>query len=190
MESDKQTIISQYGNSPSIRQMIDNLNDCIDPQVDIDAFYNDIWNIETATGYGLDVWGRIVCIGRVLAVASSEYFGLESSVAHVASGVGFGQGPFYAGQPTTGNYPLSDDAYRLLIYAKALANICDGSIKALNQILLYLFPGRGNCYVVNNNDMTMVYKFDFTLSPVEKAIVSNSGVLPVTAGVSASVSSP
>jgi hypothetical protein len=180
-----QTIISQYSSSPTLVSLIHSFNDWIDPSSDIEAFYDLIWNIDTAQGYGLDVWGRIVGVNRVLNVAAGAYFGFTGPSG--TSGDPFGQSPLYSGQPTTGNFALSDDGFRTLILAKAAANICDGSIPSINQILLTLFPGRGNCYVVDNNDMTMVYHFEFILTPVEAAIVQQSGVLPRPVGVFASV---
>jgi hypothetical protein len=126
-------------------------------------------------------------------------------------------GAFYSGFGLTSNYSLSDEAYRKLIMAKAAQNLSSCSIADINQILLRLFPNRGNCYCADgyqggqwfgfqesitalpfnqgqfyageplNNVMTMQYVFDFQLSPVEMAIVSNSGVLPKPTGVIASV---
>jgi hypothetical protein len=189
MENFSATIISQYANSPAIFQLISSMNDYIDPSADIDKFYDLLWNVDTAEGYGLDVWGRIVGVGRILQVASGIYFGFAEA-ADVTSEAPFNSGgPFYSGGATTGNFEISDDAYRVLIFAKALANICDGSIPATNQVLLNLFPGRGNAYVTDGGDMTMTYTFAFTpiLTPVEFAIVAQSGVLPRPAGVAATV---
>ena len=179
------TVLSQYANSPILLQLISNYCECIDQTANFDAFYNNIWNIDTAQGYGLDVWGRIVGVNRVLQVTSATYFGFQE--ADDPSEVGFNQAPFYAGQAVISNYPLSDSAYRTLIFAKALSNISDGSIKSINQLLLNLFPGRGNCYVTDGRNMTMTYTFKFQPTPVEIAIIQESGVLPKPAGVSATV---
>lgn len=62
----EQTIISQYGNSPTLLALIQNMNDNIDPRADIDNFFNFIWNVDTAQGFGLDIWGRIVGINRII----------------------------------------------------------------------------------------------------------------------------
>lgn len=185
MDNPSRTIISQYSQSPAINQLITGWNDNLDAGALIDNFYNLVWNVETAVGWGLDVWGRIVGVGRTLQIAATKYFGFEEATD--VSADPFGQSPFYQGQPVTSNYVLSDEGFRVLILAKALANISNGSCAALNQILLLLFPGRGNCYVVDNLDMTFDYVFDFALSPVELAIVSNSGVLPKPAGASVTV---
>lgn len=181
------TLISQYANSPVLLQLISNMDDNIAPGANLNAFYNLVWNVDTAQGYGLDVWGRIVGIGRVLQVsAPTSWFGFKEAT----DAAGFNQAPFSSGTALTSNFALSDAAFRTLILAKALANICDGSIKAINQILINLFAGLGNCYVTDGLDMTMTYTFSFPLTPVQLAIVSNSGVLPKPAGVSVTVVHP
>lgn len=60
------TVISQYANSPRICGLVQRWNACLDPSANITAFYDDVWNIETAIGYGLDVWGRILGTGRTV----------------------------------------------------------------------------------------------------------------------------
>lgn len=181
-----QTIISQYANSPILTQLIADFDSYVDQTQNFDAFYDLIWNVDTAQGYGLDIWGRIVGVSRILQIPSGgTYFGFEESDAGPVGT--FGQSPFYNGETTTSSYILSDDAYRTLIFAKALANICDGSIPAINQLLLNLFPGQGNCYVTDGQNMTMTYTFKFVLNPVQAAIVTQSGVLPKPVGVVATV---
>lgn len=180
------TAISQYANSPILMGMVANFFGAADQTANFDAFHDNIWNILTANGYGLDVWGRIVGVARVINVANSNrYLGFEE--ATVISGDPFGQSPFYVGVPLTSNFALSDTAFRVLILAKALSNISDGSIKSINNILMSLFAGRGNAYVTDGNNMTMTYTFKFALQPVELAIISQSGVLPRPCGVAATI---
>jgi hypothetical protein len=93
----------------------------------------------------------------------------------------------------TTNYTLLDGPFRTLILAKALANISNATIPAINQILINLFgpegllPVEGNCYVTDGLNMTMTYTFGSTLTPVQLAIVQQSGVLPRPCGVEATV---
>ena len=193
MQDFERTILSQYSNSPTIRQLIQNMNAYIDPTANIQAFYDLVWNVNTAVGYGLDVWGRIVGVGRVLQLAAQDFFGLEDPGGSEASGLPFNQAPFYHGSPTTSNYALLDGPFRALIFAKALANISDGTIPSINQILINLFgasgplPLVGNSYVTDGEDMTMTYTFSTMLDPVTEAIVFQSGALPKPCGVAASV---
>jgi Protein of unknown function (DUF2612) len=179
------TVISQYANSPILTQLISNFDQYVDQTLNFDNFYDFIWNVASAQGFGLDIWGRIVGVQRVLQVQGSVlYFGFEESAP---SGTPFGTQPFYSGGTITSNFALSDAAFRVLIYAKALANISNGSIPAINQLLLNLFPGRGNCYVTDNGGMVMTYTFLFHLSATELAILGQTGVLPKPVGVTTSI---
>jgi uncharacterized protein DUF2612 len=185
------TVLSQYANSPTIMQLITNMSAYLDPRTNINNFYTLLWNIQTAQGYGLDVWGRIVGVGRVLTISAGTYFGFQGPSG--ASGTGFNQAIFYNGEPSTSNYSLLDGPFRALILAKAFANICNATIPAINQILINLygqngpFPLPGNSYCTDGEDMTMTYTFPSNLTPVEIAIVNQSGVLPKPAGVSVTV---
>ncbi len=207
------TVISQYANSPVLTRLIENLFEYIDQTRDVDAFFDLVMNLNTAQGYGLDVWGRIVGVNRILQVASGDWFGFEEALPGSYT---FGQAALFSGEDLTDNFALSDEPYRTLILAKAAANITSGSIPAINRILMGLFPHRGNAYVTEGQrlgswfgfaesvnafgfnqaafysgqsitTMTMTYTFEFQLSPVELAIVQNSGVLPKSTGVAASV---
>jgi len=174
------TVLSQYANSPIIMQLVQNFSAYFDQTQNIDAFFDTIFNINTAQGYGLDVWGRIVGVNRVIAIQTSSAFGFQEAGA---SATGFEQGSFFSGGSVTSNFALSDDAFRILIFAKALSNISDGSIASCNQILLALFPNRGNCYVVDGLNMTMTYTFTFATSDVEQSFIQGSGILPKPTGV-------
>lgn len=208
-----ETVISQYANSKTITRMITDFAADIDQTKNFSDFFDYIMNVDTAGSYGLDVWGRIVGVNRVLAISTpGAYFGFEES----QEAAGFNQAPFYNGANLTTNYRLTDKAYRTLILVKALANISQCSIPVLNRMLMTLFPNRGNCYVTEGyhggpwfgfeeatdahgfnqaifyggqaiERMIMTYTFEFPLTPVELAIVRNSGVLPKPTGVKATV---
>lgn len=212
-----QTVQSQYANSPIITDLLTNFAEFIDPTANIEQFFDLVINVDTAVGYGLDVWGRIVGVGRYLNLPSGpRFFGFAEGLP---SYDGFNQSPFYNGQTLTTVYKLADIPFRKLILAKALSNICDGSIPAINQLLINLFdtPRQANCYVTEGfpNDgwfgfaegityqgfnqapfysgsppfenMTMTYTFLRKLTPVEEAIILESNVLPKPTGVKATV---
>lgn len=177
-----ETIISQFANSDRITGLIEDWFQCLDITANLDQFYDLMFNVTTAQGYGLNVWGKIVGVSRTLQISDpGDYFGYKEALPTSA---GFNQAPFFSGNALTNNFDLTDSAYRTLIYAKALANITDGSIPSINHILMLLFPGRGNCYCTDGLDMTMTYTFMFTLTPVELAIIGQSGALPKPTGVS------
>jgi hypothetical protein len=178
------TIQAQYSNSEILTTLITNMFEYIDPTEWFDEFYSDFMSLPTAFGEGLNVLGRIVGVGRVLQVAGAGYFGFEEALP---GPLGFNVGVFYTGGGTTSNFALADAPYRILILAKALANISDGSMRSINALLSLLFPGRGNAYVTNGQDMTMQLVFDFTLTNVELALIEQSGAIPIPVGVSFTV---
>lgn len=230
----RKTILSQYANSDRIAGLIETFFDALDQTENFDAFFDKIWNLNTAESYGLDVWGRIVGVNRILQVANVGFFGFAEAaptsltfgdarytgnVSAPFQGVdpNAGAGAFYSGGQLTSNYSLSDQQFLRLIFAKAAANISDGSIPAINSILMdVIFPGRGNVYVFEGGTAQyfgfaeagdagtfgqasfyngqalprMRYQIVFRFPPtaVDLAIIQNSGVLPKTAGVQATVS--
>lgn len=179
------TVISQYATAPALLQLIDSFNQQVDPSIDFQAFYDLVWNLDTAVGYGLDIWGRIVGVPRVLPTLNSEMtFGFKTGHPDFAP---FGQAPFSDGVPLTSNYRLSDEAFRTLIYVKAAANIAACSAPTINQLLSLIFAGRGRCYCQDLGGMRMSYVFEFHLAPFELAILNKSNALPRPSGVTVTV---
>lgn len=179
MENVEQTIISQYANSPSIIQLIESMNDYIDPRTNMQNFYDFVWNLDIAQGFGLDVWGKIVGVSRSLRVTDpKDYFGFKDSEYQP-----FDQAPFFDERVPIGTvYILDDEQYRVLIITKALANISATNAKALNVLLRQLFNNR-RCYVEDVGGMQVNYVFEFELTNLEYAIVTQSGVMQKPAGV-------
>jgi hypothetical protein len=183
------TVISQYANSPILDAMITSFNAAADQTENLENLYDMVWNVLTAQGWGLDVWGRIVGLpgGRILHVpGTNEYLGFNEP----GGWTGFNQGGFYSGSTLNNNIVLSDPDFRRLILAKAAGNISDGAIPSVNAILMRLFPNRGNAWVVDNQDMSLTYRFDFALTPVELAIIGQADVLPNPAGVAINIQQP
>lgn len=182
----EQTIISQYGNSSTIGQLIYSMNECIDPRADIDAFYNYVFNVDTAQGYGLDILGRIVNVKRSLLVPPPfDNFGFNEAGSSARP---FNESPFWDGIPPQSEvYNLTDNAYRQLILIKAISNISACDAKSINNLLKNMFRDRGRCYVNDLGSMSIRYTFEFALTVYEFAIITQSGALPIPAGVSASM---
>lgn len=191
MKNYADTIISQYADSPKLRAIIDTFNQAVETDEFIDTFYDMVWNIETAGTYGLDVWGRIVVVSRLLTVTPSEkYFGFEEALStppEIGDPQPFDQAPFYTGEVATNTISLSNDVYRKLIMLKAMANITDCTIPSMNKMLMYMFGDKGKAYVRNDGGMVMSYVFEFELSPSDLAIVQSSGALPSPAGVKVNI---
>lgn len=110
IEDVQEYIQSQYSNSPTIKQILLSLADNINPDADIDVFYQNIMNIDSANGIGLDIWGTIVGAPRKLQ--------LEEDSKEII---------------------LNDDMYRNYIKFKMLANISPATLETLNKISYILY---------------------------------------------------
>lgn len=185
MDNVYETILSQYSDSPVITQMINQWNAALDPTNLETLFLTDYWNPDTATGVGLDIWGRIVGVSRYLYIPDNvSYFGFsEGSPSYTP----FNVAPFYTGVQSTKTYALVDNIFRKLIYLKAYKNICTGTIKNLNKSLMYLFGEYGTPYCIEVSPMIIQITFDFVVEAWQFAIILQSGVLPIPPGVSVSI---
>lgn len=135
------TIQSQYSASPHIVALVNGFWSCLDPSADIELIFNKMINPITAEGFGLDVWGRIVAIGREYASKDTEspYWGYKAPLGIDNPRMrNFNNAPFY--KEITGKVRLSDQAYRTYIFLKAMINIGNGSLSSLNRMISVLFP--------------------------------------------------
>lgn len=176
--------MKQYEASPVINKLLDDRSSYFNTGWG-DQFYSIVWNVDTAQGFGLDIWGRIVGVGRELQIPSTDkkfgfYTGTDSYLP-------FNQGTFYTGEGATDTYRLADNAYRTLILAKALSNISATDCRSLNRVINNLFPNRGRAYVNDLGSMSIRITFEFFLEPWEKSVLSASGVMPRPAGVGLSI---
>lgn len=183
------TFLAQYAQSPILTALMQSANAAIDPSADLDAFYSTVWNVYTAIGFGLDIWGRIVNVPRTINIpASNKYFGFEEGSP---SFYPFNQQPFYSGPQAGTLYTLTDDAYRVLILTKALANISSFTAQSMNALLNFMFNGqgttRGSCYVLELSVMQIEYVFNFALQSWEAAILEQSSLMPRPAGVGVTI---
>jgi hypothetical protein len=104
-------ILSQYAASPAMNSILRAFRKEMSPRGDCLLFFENIFNVDTAKGIGLDIWGRIVAIGRTIE------------------------------DPLTGySLTLDDERYRRLILYKALSNINQSTIPALSTLINILYP--------------------------------------------------
>ena len=135
------TIQSQYAASPHIMKLVEAFWNSLNPDADIESIYNNMINPDTAVGFGLDVWGRIVAIGREYVATDEEniYLGFKTDEGvdnpRLAN---FNNAPFY--QKIDGKIRLADNAYRTYIFLKAMINIGDSTLASINQMLATMFP--------------------------------------------------
>ena len=156
----ERTIQSQYGTSPHIKGIIEAFAKQIDPTMEIEEFYEKIFDPRTAEGIGLDIWGIIVGASREIEVDAQEYFGfLNSNLQN------FNNAPFWSEKGKTKIYRMADNAFRELIFLKAWANIADATMPSIKFVIDSLVPG--GCVTITAGHMRIrVYSSLTNYSPI------------------------
>ena len=178
-----ETVQSQYATSKRMCAVIDAFWNAINPKSDIDLLYTKLVNPRTAEGYGLDVWGRIVAIGRsYLAVDDgTPYFGFDPPEGVKNERLNtFGNAPFY--KQIYGKVRLADPMFRTYVFLKALINIGDSSLASLNQAVKLLFPD-ADIQILHTGTMVLRVLILSPLSESDKAALDNLPWLPAGVGL-------
>ena len=178
MQNIKDTIMSQYANSPAILRIIGDINDAIDPKYYIDDFYNYVYRLSTARGFALDIWALKVGVSRSAPMSNPNVL----SFGFKPSGEPWNTYPFSGSGSGFVSYQLPDALLRQLIIIKAAINIIYATAININKLLLMIFNGRRAYYNITGH-MTAEYVFEFALSPFERMIVYTLKMLPQPCGV-------
>lgn len=166
-------MISQYANSPNFVSLVNGLTGIFSNAQTLEDWYNVVFNLKTASGYGLDIWGAILNQGRLFYYT---YNGSTESVylkgAQIVDGVSYTEEQI-------------EEIYRQVLFLKAMSNITNVTLASLNQMLQFYYQGRGRAYVIEYGTMKIRYVFEFYVNKLEKAIFT-SNVMPKPTGVLAS----
>ena len=81
------------------------------------------------------------------------------------------------------NVTLTTEQYRTLLIARLRLLSIRGTVEEINGILKFLFRNYGKAWVVDNYNMTITYRFNFTLTDLQIEILKNLTLLPRPAGV-------
>lgn len=166
-------MLSQYANSPKYVTLYNGLNDLFNNASTIEDWFNVVYNLNTAEGFGLDIWGKILNQGRQFSyndngTTVNVYLGGEQTI----------DGITYDAQ-------FMEERYRDVLFLKALSNISNCTIASMNNLLQFYYKNRGGVYVLEYNPMEIRYVFEFYVSNLEKAIFT-TGIMPKPTGVGVS----
>ena len=145
--------------------------------------------IETATGVNLDILGSIVGQTREFIDAEIfDYFGFaDNPIAQsfgTLSDVGIGGRFRILGEATQGIRLLTDDEYRVFIKARILRNSTSSTPEEIISQLSFLFDSP-LILIVEGIEASYEISIGRMLTLNEKSIISQTDIVPKTAGVSA-----
>ena len=178
-----ETVQSQYATSKRMRAVIDAFWQAINPKSDIDLLYKKLVNPRTAEGWGLDIWGRIVVIGRSYLAVDDDtpYFGFDPPEGVKNERLNsFNNAPFY--KTIYGKVELADTMYRTYVFLKALINISSSSLAGLNRMVKLLFPD-ADIQILHTGTMVLRVLILSPMSESDKAALDNLPWLPAGVGL-------
>ena len=152
---------------------IDFMEDCLK--------FIDMWNIDTAERYSLDVLGRIFGVSRSsVSLTEKEYL----TYYEKTGGLGWGLGRWYrSSEAIRETILLTDQEFRFLIKARIWKLYQNPSLDYLTDALQALTGD--DAYIVDNGNMTMkvYYGNTIALDSFIKFAVENLDILPRPVGV-------
>lgn len=152
---------------------IDFMEDCLN--------FIDMWNIDTAEKYSLDVLGRIFGVSRSsVSMTEKEYL----TYYEKTGGLGWGRGRWYVdGEAFRETILLTDQEFRFLIKARIWKLYQNPSLDYLTDALQDLTGSDAS--IVDNYNMTMkvYYGSGISLDSFIKFAVENLDILPRPVGV-------
>ena len=166
-------LISQYANSEKILRLANGIRTMFNNAKLISDWYNIVYNLKTAKGFGLDIWGKILNQGR-----SFKYTNQTTGVVTEY---------YLKGEITVDGTTFSaeevEELYRKILFMKVISLITNATDKSLNELLQFYFDGR-RVYVIQYDTMKLRYVFEIAVNKLEKSIFT-SGLLPKPTGVGA-----
>jgi|ERR1700744_3591230 len=155
-----------------------------------DKFWNDwinqVFDLTNANNFGCAVWAFILNVPiSVLGLQqNTRLWGFDAFRANFADST---QDP---PNPSSGNFPpVSEEGAitsliesRWALRLKYYAHTTPRTVTGLNAMLADVF-GQGNAYVLDNEDMTMTYVFNISISTLFQNAMIQFDLIPKVAGV-------
>ncbi|MDR0675638.1 MAG: DUF2612 domain-containing protein [Elusimicrobiota bacterium] len=150
------SILWQYDNAKKLKAIFQKQQNFYDINVKkfLQDWFDNVFNLQTASSFGLSVWGKILDIER----------------------------PTY--QDSEGNIiNYNDNQYRLLLKSVVIIYNMPKTLESINDYLDFMFSHLGDNYVIDLNNMEIKYVLSFFPTSEELVVLYNPKFLPKPAGV-------
>lgn len=172
--------IWQYDNSPNIKGLIEEY------QLFLDTYHTDFWenwynivfNLDTANGFGLVIWGKILGFNLGISIGRSDWVPFGFAPYRRA----FYQATF--GTDSSSGVILTEQQARVALKLQWWRLTGTNTIPEANQIVNSILSEYvGSIYIVDNLDMTATYIFENQPENWLSYILDTFDILPRSAGV-------
>lgn len=176
-------LIWQYDNTTNLRGILEKTQAWYDENQKgfWEDWITDVFDLRTANEFGLSVWSIIL--------GQSLYTNFVPTSTGPSWGFGEDNLNFENGNFANlgGSNTYSLEISRLLLQLRYFQLTSSGTLPETNRMLKYLFVDYGDAYVVDNQDMTITYMFDFAIPAEMSYMFNNIDILPRPAGVKAEI---
>ena len=166
-------LISQWRNAPKLNALVAETTRIRDAALNVLAVLERRANVDEADGVFLDrLAARLGLMRPAIADPTVDTrFGFDDA------GAGFDQHPFAGARANDAVYPLPDAVFRMLVKARAVLVLGDGTCATFTRAVRYIDAGAS---VTDQHNMTVRV---VTAEPVLVRLADSVGALPRTAGV-------
>lgn len=145
-------------------------------------WYTNVFNLETANQFGLIVWSII--LGLPLYVNVGPYVDQPTwGFGGTNGAVNFDNGNF---NDSGSSYLLPIETQRIALQLRYYQLISSGTVPEINRAMKWIFGGLGQVYLIDYNDMTQAFIFNFPVTGDLIYLFNNYDILPRPAGVASS----
>ena len=127
------SLITSFNQKPKFSAMVENLTSAYWSLIKLAQLISSLYNIDTAVGSQLDVLGQWIGFDRNIKIPK-QWFSFNEPY----EGFDIGNWYFFGDIPNS-NVALTDQLYRVILKAKILVNIFDGTRPSFEAILNQLF---------------------------------------------------
>lgn len=179
----------QYDQYKSIKSVVNGFTMLY--EFNLDAWYRDYFNIDTADKEGLNNWGRILNRSRTveIPIRSSIFFGMVGSTSGNYKPKNFNRGTFYKKRGSV-YQDLPDEPYRQMLKLKWVTQHINPSIYNISQMMNNYYqqlPNNTQQVTITEGNMSVIYHFSQPLKPFEPTIFYLDGILPRPMGCSITI---
>lgn len=169
-------MLAQYANSPTIVKLVTGINEQLNNAKTIEDWYRLVFNLKTAQGYGLDIWGKILNQSRRF-----KYIDENEQEQEI----------YLQGAQTIGGVSYTADQieekYRMILFFRSFSYVGNCTLQSLNTMLNFFFLSQLNnenkiVRVIDYGTMAIEAYFSFFVEKLDKAIIT-SDLFPHPTGV-------
>lgn len=177
-------LLWQYNDASNIESLITQKNEWYDGVQNQfwENWVTDVFDLRTANDFGCSVWAYILNFPVILAQEENTEtvdvpFGFGTDKANFSS-------PSNFANITGSALYLTTEQKRLILRLRYFSMTTSGCVPEINRFLNYLFAeDYGVVYLIDNNDMTQTYVFQFQPDYWLQKVLDIYDILPRPAGV-------